>query len=62
MGLTIEDLLKSLKSPNEANDGFKLTPQEVWDLIADGEDWKAIGFDSKEDFDDYLEKNPYENL
>lgn len=59
MAASIEDLLNALESPSS---GQKMSPKKFWDKLANGEEWDEMGFDNEEEFDQFMEDNPYADI
>jgi hypothetical protein len=59
--LTIEDLLNSLKGDNNKTTN-RLSPREIWDMVANKDSFDKIGFSSEDELKEYLKNNPYNNL
>ena len=61
--LTIDDLLNMLQSPSTNSEiNNKLSPREIWDMVANKESYDKMGFASEQDLKDFLDENPYANL
>lgn len=59
--LTIDDILDSLC--NMDNDKRnKLSPREIWDLIANKASLEDMGFDTESEKKEFIEENPYNSL
>lgn len=58
--LTIEDLLNSLNGGNTKEN--KLSPREIWDMIANKESYDKMGFSSESELKEFIAENPYENI
>jgi len=63
MEYTIDDLLDMLQGPNSDSEiNNKLSPREIWDMVANKESYDKMGFASEQDLKDYLIENPYANI
>ncbi|MCK9429281.1 MAG: hypothetical protein M0R17_04705 [Candidatus Omnitrophica bacterium] len=63
MEYTIDDLLNMLQCPNDNGEvDNKLSPREIWDMVANKESYEKMGFASEQDLKTYLEENPYSDL
>ena len=60
MSYTFDDLLNALKPSN--NSSNKLTPREIWGMIANKESYDKMGFSSESELKDFIAENPYNNL
>lgn len=57
----LEKLLTELK--NMKDEPTKIfNAKEIWDGIAQKKSFSEMGFESKEEFDQYISENPYGNL
>ncbi len=60
---TIDDLLEMLQNPSQNSEiNNKLSPREVWDMVANKESHEKMGFASEEDLKQWMLDNPYANL
>jgi len=60
---TIDDLLNMLQGPSSDSEiNNKLSPREIWEMVANKESYEKMGFASEQDLKEYLEQNPYANL
>ena len=60
---SIDDLLEMLNVPSTDSEiNNKLSPREIWDMIANKESYEKMGFASEEDLKQFLLDNPYSNL
>jgi hypothetical protein len=62
MEYTIDDLLNLLQPSSNTEIDNKLSPREIWDMVANKESYEKMGFASEQDLKTYLEENPYSNL
>jgi hypothetical protein len=53
-------MLQGPSSDSEINN--KLSPREIWDMVANKESYEKMGFASEQDLKEYLENNPYSDL
>jgi hypothetical protein len=56
---SIEDMLRALEG-EESNE--KMSPKEFWKRLVNGDEWNDMNFDSKEEFDQFIEDNPYDSI
>lgn len=60
---TIDDLLNMLNgNSSDSKINNKLSPREIWDMVANKESYEKMGFASEQDLKTFLEDNPYSNL
>lgn len=56
----IDNLLNELINMRQEKPKFDV--KQIWDGIAQRKDWNELGFTSKEQFEQFLNDNPYSNL